>query len=123
MWEEARKGEEIGQTRPVHMMGSWGREEERFTSQKRHACQRGTLGTWRTGEGAWHSLPHPLDPRGSAETPGLVLHALRPEALQRPRQEGLSLVTQQKTACCLLTARLPRRPREEGLCEANGKGL
>ena len=92
MWEEARKGEELGQTRPVHMMGSWGREEERFTSQKRHACQRGTLGTWRTGEGAWHSLPHPLDPRGSAETPGLVLHALRPEALQRPRQEGLSLV-------------------------------
>ena len=72
------------------MMGSWGREE-RFTSQKRNACQRGTLGTWRTGEGAWHSLSHPLDPRGPAETLGLVPYTLRPEALQRPRQEGLSL--------------------------------
>ena len=47
-------------------------------------AEEGPLGIGGQGEGAWHSLAHPLNPREPAETPGLVLHTLRPEALQRP---------------------------------------
>ena len=57
--------------------------------------------------------------RNSSGEPAPPTKNLRPDT----SQEGPSWVTQQKTACCLLTARLPRRPGEEGLCEANGKGL